>query len=53
MFAVQNKKAYPAQCKWYNLVTLKYSGFKIENLYDDLGWGVPVFNPKVFQFFKF
>jgi hypothetical protein len=26
---------------------------KIENLYNDLGWGFPVFNPKVFQFFKF
>ena len=26
---------------------------KIENLYNDLGWGMPVFNPKVFQFFKF
>jgi DNA polymerase elongation subunit (family B) len=26
---------------------------KIENLYRDLGWGAPVFNPKVFQFFKF
>jgi DNA polymerase elongation subunit (family B) len=26
---------------------------KIENLYSDLGWGAPVFNPKVFQFFKF
>jgi len=34
MFAVQNKKAYPAQGKWYNLVTLKYSEFKIENLYE-------------------
>jgi hypothetical protein len=26
---------------------------KLENLYNDLGWGAPVFNPKVFQFFKF
>jgi DNA polymerase elongation subunit (family B) len=26
---------------------------KIENLYNDLSWGMPVFNPKVFQFFKF
>jgi len=26
---------------------------KIENIYKDLGWGMPVYNPKVFKFFKF
>ena len=26
---------------------------KIENLYTDLNWGMPIFNEKVNKFFKF